>query len=901
MPARRTIFRALAASALALILVSADKAPALGADWFEFSFPAELAFQGILARPFLGSAPAEGSSLARVRPSRDGHFVLPGNSRVRFVGANVQEIPPASAGSAQAGRMAAFGINLARFHHIDADWNDNVFGGIKPGRRVELSEAWLSRFDLFRAQLAKAGIWSNVNLLTGRTFSSADGLPEAVDLVDDFKTRHALGFWYRPVLELQKDYARRLLSHVSLLSGLSLAKDPTVAFVEINNENGLSHAWLSGSLDDLPAELLEPLRFSWNAWLKERYGDAATLKEKLSLSDGQETFLVEPAAQPLNSFFLERRDGAEAVLGDLYTPEGLEGVSVDVGKPRSGPYAVQLHKDLSVVEGASYRVSFLARADRPRSVFIELSMADEPWDNLGFRAEMKLDTTWRRYQFLSTPLPFSEKRARVNLAGYGAETGRVEFAALRLSSVVLGLGAVEDPAAGTMPLLRSSERGAWQEAYLGEWMAFLHATEAAYWKEMRDYIKNDLGVEAMVVGTAVGTASAGLMKDFDSVDAHAYWGHPVFPGRAWDEGNWYLRNSSVVRQSEGGSISAPAMARVWGKPFTVSEYSHPYPNQYGAEGYPLLGAYAAFQDWDGICVFDWPAAKPDGSDLHSISGYFDVASDPVRLAGLLNAAHWFRNKAVSIGREPLGQPMDGARELELLKSSGPWNLPDARAAGLRPKAALARRVGLDMGGGLILPSGIMPAASWKHPGGFIDSDTKELHWDSDAGRVTLDAPTAKMVTGFNVGKKTSFSGGLSITQGDSSLHASTIMVNVMEGALDAAPLTSKKVPASRILVTALGGVRNLSDGLRYYGGKPLDIPPADADVSCEPGMGSGPVLVQGVGAVIELPVVGRKIKAWALLPNGARGKEVKVKVSGRNAQIAIGSVYGTIFYEIEIQ
>ncbi len=37
-----------------------------------------------------------------------------------------------------------------------------------------------------------------------------------------------------------------------------------------------------------------------------------------------------------------------------------------------------------------------------------------------------------------------------------------------------------------------------------------------------------------------------------------------------------------------------------GKPYTVSETNHPFPNEYASEGIPILAAYAGFQDWDMI-------------------------------------------------------------------------------------------------------------------------------------------------------------------------------------------------------------------------------------------------------------------------------------------------------------
>jgi len=62
-----------------------------------------------------------------------------------------------------------------------------------------------------------------------------------------------VGFFDEQVLDLQKEYARKLLTHRNAYTQRTYAEDPAVAFVEINNENGLIHAWLGKQVDGLPA------------------------------------------------------------------------------------------------------------------------------------------------------------------------------------------------------------------------------------------------------------------------------------------------------------------------------------------------------------------------------------------------------------------------------------------------------------------------------------------------------------------------------------------------------------------------------------------------------------------------------------------------------------------------
>ena len=113
--------------------------------------------------------------------------------------------------------------------------------------------------------------------MVSRHFCAADGLPAEIDSLD-WKVRHAVGMFFPAMIELQKQYARDLLTYRAADARRGLAADPSVAFVEINNENGLLQQWLSGNFDRLPAPFAEELSRQWNAWLKGHYkstGDTA--------------------------------------------------------------------------------------------------------------------------------------------------------------------------------------------------------------------------------------------------------------------------------------------------------------------------------------------------------------------------------------------------------------------------------------------------------------------------------------------------------------------------------------------------------------------------------------------------------------------------------------------------
>ncbi len=115
---------------------------------------------------------------------------------------------------------------------------------------------------------------------------------------------------------------------------------------------------------------------------------------------------------------------------------------------------------------------------------------------------------------------------------------------------------------------------------------------------------------------------------YDYVDNHIYWDHPNFIGRSWSLPAQF-KNTSVVSERLWVP-SALAPTRVFGKPFTVTEFDFCYPNRYRAEGAPIFGAYAALQDWDGLYRFAYSHSGPKMFGEGGIE-IFDVVNDPVRV------------------------------------------------------------------------------------------------------------------------------------------------------------------------------------------------------------------------------------------------------------------------------
>ena len=189
-----------------------------------------------------------------------------------------------------------------------------------------------------------------------------------------------------------------------------------------------------------------------------------------------------------------------------------------------------------------------------------------------------------------------------------------------------GLREGESIEAGNVALFPASQTPA---RMLDRWR-FLTETEKAYFDDMYAHVKQELGCRALVTGTIVfGPCGLYAQSGMDYIDGHAYWQHPRFPGRPWDPGNWTVEQKAMVDHPEESPLFRLAAQRLAGKPYTVSEYNHPAPNDYQAECVPMIASFAAEQDWDGVWLFAY-SHRTDDWDRQHFSSFFDIQANPAK-------------------------------------------------------------------------------------------------------------------------------------------------------------------------------------------------------------------------------------------------------------------------------
>ncbi|NUQ00137.1 MAG: carbohydrate binding domain-containing protein, partial [Armatimonadetes bacterium] len=592
---------------------------------------------------------------------RDGRLYT-GDRRFKVFGTNItsgDSFPEHAKAEKVAARLEKFGINCVRFHHMDSQWaNPSIFAA----NRRDLAPASLEKLDYFIDQLRRRGIYTNLNLHVSHVypdFPKWEGMPDFFKGVDVF---------YPPMVELQRNFARQLLTHVNPYTGHRYADDPAVAFVEINNENGLISQWNWGSLDAMPEVYTTELKRQWNDWLRGRYADEAALQKAwLGVNQplGDELLSNRDFAGGVANWTLETQGTAKAVATPAKTPEGGPALWLEVQAIDDQLWHVQFHQaGLTVEANRIYTLSFRARADERRGISVDCRLAHAPWTTL-WASRAELTPQWQTFRYTVVPSA-SDDNARVSLGELGAAVGGLEVADFSFRP---GGGQELRPgeAYGRMDPVRKMDVSGVPPAMRADWMRFLHETEERYWVEMTRFLKEELGVKAPIFGSAVGFSPIAVQAKLDMVDAHAYWKHPHFPGIPWDGNNWTVDNVPMAGVDNGGNITSLANSRVIGQPYSVTEYNHPAPNTHNSEAFLLLAAYGAMQDWDGIYSFAYGT-----SEAGRINGYFSVDSHPTQMATMAAAAALFLRGDVRSPAAPIGPTITPETALRQLDKSGPW-------------------------------------------------------------------------------------------------------------------------------------------------------------------------------------------------------------------------------------
>jgi len=775
-----------------------------------------------------------------------------------------------------AARLARLGINCVRMHHMDMY---SIFKGSP--NKLTLNPQQLEKLDYLVFQLKQHGVYTNLNLHVSRWLDEAEGFsgraerPEFDKGLDNFEPR---------MIELQKQYARDLLTHVNRYTGKPYAEEPAVAFVEINNENALFATWGWSGIDRLPDPYATTFRKLWNAWLRHKYGDTKTLRAAWNAQAvplGAEMLRNGDFRQPPeNAWFLEQDAKTDATWSsEAGGHEGRRMLRVVVRRQGEVAWHPQIiQAGFGVRKGVPYTLSFRGRSDAKRQVHLNCMMQHEPWEQLGFNANAALSPAWQPFRFTFL-VNRDDEKARISISGLGP--GTYEFAdfSLRTGGVV-GVEPDQKLEDDTVPVLRHGEMNLTEPAR-NDFIDFLWDTEAKYWGGMGRFLKNDLKVQPLVAGTQMGYSPAHIQARLGYVDAHSYWNHPAFPGRPWDSQDWYVENEALVNHP-AGTLGGLAATRVAGKAYTVSEYNHPQPITYAAEGFPMIAAFGSFQGWSAIYSFAY--CHNTNFEPRTIEGFFDIKSDTAKMAHMPACAALFLRGDAAEAKKLVAVPLGRDAERRTLhQTRSAWTLTTGQL-GLDPRWSLVHRIALDLTGQEDPKEKHFPKVAEKTA--VFQSDTGQLRWDvslQNAGYFTANTPRTKLFTGFVRGRTFDL-GEVTLKIGNTRQDWATVSMALIDGDGFDKP--------GRILIAATGWEQNSDATLEKLGGN---------RVTLRNRWGREPILCEGVPAKISLPAESGRVHFYPLDESGNRRAAVAVAESDGKAVLTLGPEHKTVWYEVEIR
>lgn len=321
-----------------------------------------------------------------------------------------------------------------------------------------------------------------------------------------------------------------------------------------------------------------------------------------------------------------------------------------------------------------------------------------------------------------------------------------EYLKQRFGADVLARLRQEAKVAGGEPIprLKPAEFATASKERFGAEAGFYMDMERRYFAGMGRFLKEELGVRSLVVGTSdhnhgrTGYPLLASTAQLDVVDGHVYWQHPSYVTDASGKRSGFtIPNTPMVNNPWFSTPVQLSRSAVAGKPYTVSEVNHPFPNEYACEGVPILAAYAALHDWDG--VFWYTLAHNDVVEADPrIAGHFDFAMDPVKMTQLAAGALIFLRGDVAAAQRTLTRAYSAEQVVESLRMT--WKDRPYFTSGFDlawPLMHATRITSFDA-----------PQPAMEHAAAGADpirSDTGELTWS--VGREKREGPAARLPGG----------------------------------------------------------------------------------------------------------------------------------------------------------
>jgi len=612
-------------------------------EWYPFYFPEKLDPDSPLNIGKLVLDPPAGKH--GFCKAKDGHFYFEDGTRAKFWGTNLcfnACFPTKEQAEMLATRIAYFGFNAVRLHHMDYYFEPKgIFEDVCPAYKDPqmkktgvLSKKQLDRLDYLIYQLKIRGIYINMNLLVSRHFTEADGVEFAKELGMAAKP---VSLFDPALIELQKKYAQDLLTHYNPYTKLRYCDDPVVALVEITNENSIMAYWqwnnLNGTMfgiknKGIPTYYSQALDHLWNEWLRKKYHSPAIV---ISSWGNDTTPAFTPSIivlAPLNKWKIEEHKNAK-----LSKEVSSNTATLNITRTTQIPWHLQFKTEVDIEKDQNYIFNFTAQSSKPTTIGLICQQASPPWHDIGLSGTIDLTSN---PQDFSIPFTATQDNPAAKLAFLlGYEQTSIQLTNISLSLVSgLPLVAQKHDTFFSFPRPLHKLRLFYNKTIIKDITSFYTDLTHDYFDQMLLTLRDKIGIKIPIAGIGgnIIQENTSAMRNCDFNDLHTYWDHPRFPNKQWDKNNFTIHDKSMLQDpSMGmiGSINKYHFERT--KPYTITEWNHCYPNQYAYESPILMALNARDNDWDALFQFAFSHGWDIVPELDTIQSYFDILPNAQQL------------------------------------------------------------------------------------------------------------------------------------------------------------------------------------------------------------------------------------------------------------------------------
>lgn len=840
---------------------------------------------------------------------RNGCFIDGSGRQKRFLGTQCGMtgcFPTHKAAENLAKEFSRYGVNIIRMHYVS---HRTPKGGY-PVQNSFIEPVQLERFDYFISKLKENGIYVyfqlNIARKIGRMngFENAHLLPKYNNGVDNADAR---------MIALQKRFHKEILEHVNPYTGIAYKDEPCLAMLELANENSIIYSWFSEK-HNFP-NLVEPYRGmiveKWNKWLLGKYGNTESLKsEWLKGTEGDGAYILSDRGDGVEKWVYDqkkikafpRKKAKRDAVNNLQYLRFI--ISSEEGKPGGD----LRHKSIYLKEGHPYCLKFKIRSDSPMDIRVRLlnPAGNRPEINMVARTGLE----WKEYA--------------VNFTSQSYNTDEVlVFSNLKSGTVDIADLSIQNGLDFAWPESESLERGTVSWPDLSQWSAihrkssdfleFLASVEDEYFSTLKDYIKDTIGARQPVTGTQLGYGMNLAQSGMDYCDKHCYWCHPAFPGGKWDNSHFNVRNDAIINSSGNPAsvFTETARSRIYGKPFTVSEFDIPNLNFYCSEANLMMAAIGALQGWSALIQFAW--ILDTDYNRNFVWPQFDMCSSPQKLVHFPACyAMFVRGDVTEADEKDIHifqsskdsdiQAMTLCKSADITKDTGSPLLnclPLAIKSGTYLKD-VPTLVDIE-GKNLIINEADVPS---RIKSGFgnkeLRSCTDEIVWnwqEKGKGFFVVDTKRTKVFSGFVGGRSFSFK-GMKLTPGRTRLDWLTLSLTLANPD-DRVDRDSSRLQPGSYLLAVTGLVQNTDMKIVQVSKNPQKLSVSEPDGGK---LGTGPILCEGIEATLEFEGLGGRLQCYSLDPDGNRMEEVKAEsLPDGKAVIKIGPDYRTIWYELIVK